>query len=98
MDELGELQSWYQAQCDGDWEHSWGVQIETLDNPGWQLRIDLTATDRFGLPFERVEVDNHDLGWMHCWVEGGVFHAAGGPQMLRPMLRIFLDWPRVAGN
>jgi len=29
------IQDWYRRQCDGDWEHSYGVKIETLDNPGW---------------------------------------------------------------
>jgi hypothetical protein len=29
------LQAWYAEQCDGDWEHQFGVSVETLDNPGW---------------------------------------------------------------
>ena len=29
------LQGWYMAHCDDDWEHSFGVTIETIDNPGW---------------------------------------------------------------
>ena len=29
------LQKWYKSQCNGDWEHSFGIKIETLDNPGW---------------------------------------------------------------
>jgi len=37
---LTELQAWYVVQCDGDWEHTYGVKIETLDNPGWMLRVD----------------------------------------------------------
>ncbi|MFE4959105.1 Imm53 family immunity protein [Streptomyces sp. NPDC056653] len=28
------LQNRYAQQCDGDWEHEWGVKIATLDNPG----------------------------------------------------------------
>ncbi|GHB54781.1 hypothetical protein GCM10010331_48120 [Streptomyces xanthochromogenes] len=32
---LDRLQSWYSAQCNGDWEHEWGIKIDTLDNPGW---------------------------------------------------------------
>ncbi|MGW1432997.1 Imm53 family immunity protein [Streptomyces sp. NPDC002431] len=39
------LQGWYSAQCDEDWEHEWGVRINTLDNPGWSVRIDLEDTD-----------------------------------------------------
>lgn len=29
------LQKWYKSQCDGDWEHEYGIKIETVDNPGW---------------------------------------------------------------
>jgi len=28
------LQEWYLEQCNGDWEHEFGIKIETLDNPG----------------------------------------------------------------
>ena len=26
------LEEWYKSQCDGDWEHLFGVEIGTLDN------------------------------------------------------------------
>lgn len=26
------LQMWYVAQCDDEWEHAYGIKIETLDN------------------------------------------------------------------
>lgn len=35
------LQNWYKSQCDGDWEHYYGIKIETLDNPGWDVSIDI---------------------------------------------------------
>jgi len=28
------LQDWYAARCYGDWEHEFGINIRTLDNPG----------------------------------------------------------------
>ena len=42
------LQRWYVAQCDSEWEHSYGVSIDTLDNSGWTLRIDLAGTSLEG--------------------------------------------------
>jgi len=45
MDTLSELQKWYEAECDGNWEHHYGVKIDTLDNPGWLVTIDLTDTN-----------------------------------------------------
>jgi hypothetical protein len=44
MSSLDFLQRWYAEQCDGKWEHSYGVRIETLDNPGWQITVDLNGT------------------------------------------------------
>jgi hypothetical protein len=49
------LQNWYAAPCDGDWEHSYGVQIETLDNPGWYVIISLADTPLEGTTFEPVD-------------------------------------------
>jgi len=33
-DDLTWLMNWYVAQCDGDWEHRFGFEIGTLENPG----------------------------------------------------------------
>ena len=41
MDILQDLAKWYTAQCNGEWEHSCGLKIDTLDNPGWIVTIDL---------------------------------------------------------
>jgi immunity protein 53 of polymorphic toxin system len=44
-DPIAFLETWFLSQCDGDWEHDARIEISTLDNPGWYLSIDLTATD-----------------------------------------------------
>jgi hypothetical protein len=54
-DVLAELQRWYLDQCDGDWEHAYGITIDTLDNPGWSLRIDLTETPLSDREYRRAE-------------------------------------------
>ncbi|QDU82836.1 hypothetical protein Pla110_45990 [Polystyrenella longa] len=41
-DDLLALQAWYHYRCDGEWEHRYGLTIETCDNPGWQISF----TDR----------------------------------------------------
>jgi hypothetical protein len=40
-DLLSQLQAWYLAHYDGDWEHGNGVSISTPDNPGWSIEIAL---------------------------------------------------------
>jgi hypothetical protein len=36
---IEQIQGWYAAQCNGDWEHRYGVSIDTLDNPGWSVTL-----------------------------------------------------------
>src|SRR5688500_14510280 len=94
--ELRELQEWYESQCDGDWEHSYGVRIETLDNPGWLVKIDLEDTDLEGREFSEVSNLAPEREWIHCKVSEGKFSGAGGASMLNHILRAFLDWARGA--
>jgi hypothetical protein len=49
------LENLYSSNCDGDWEHSYGIRIETLDNPGWAIRINLEDTVLEHKSFENVE-------------------------------------------
>ena len=44
MDNIKKLQEWYIKQCNGEWDHLYGITIETLDNPGWSVQIDLEHT------------------------------------------------------
>jgi hypothetical protein len=101
-DELSWLMNWYVAQCDGDWEHRFGLEIGTLDNPGWSLAIDLAGT-----PWERRSFDpvSHNLteeeraegpiGDKHWWaasIEDSTFKAFGGPRDLPAMIGLFREW------
>jgi len=64
MSTVQELQTWYQAQCNGKWEHTCGVKIETLDNPGWSLTIDLAETNLSGRSFTKIDRSSEiQLGW-----------------------------------
>ena len=64
MDVFEKLNEWYQSNCDGDWEHNFGVNIETLDNPGWIVKIDLYYTELEDKPFEEIEINNGDDDWL----------------------------------
>ncbi|MBG6154573.1 MAG: Imm53 family immunity protein [Roseibium album] len=45
---ISQIEKWFAANCDGDWEHQGGLTIKTLDNPGWSVRLDLdTIEHRF---------------------------------------------------
>lgn len=94
MDQLTRLRNWYAAQCDGDWKHSYGIKIDTLDNPGWLLSVDLADTELQDKDFESIfrGHSEDDSDWLHCKVESDKFEAAGGVPNLPEMLEAFLVW------
>ena len=84
------LQQWYASQCNGDWEHSYGVKIDTLDNPGWILTVDLDETELSGLTIERDRADRSETDWAQHEVSKNKFIACGGPFNLEELIRRFL--------
>lgn len=98
MDTLTRLQQWYASQCDGDWEHRYGIQIETLDNPGWLVMVHLHGTQLLNRPFTPLEEGTGNEGhpelprWISCFVRDGIWHGAGDESQLERMLVVFVDW------
>ena len=85
-DPLALLQHWYLSRCDGEWEHQRGITIESLDNPGWRIAIDLGAmVERDWTTVERTERD-----WLHWRATSGRFEAGCGPLNLAEAIRVFL--------
>jgi hypothetical protein len=91
------LLSWYETQCDGDWEHQFGVEIATLDNPGWQIKVDLTGTPLESIGLAPQRVDRTDSDWYQIWADGNRFEAACGPLNLREVLAVFESFARREG-
>ena len=88
-------------QCDNDWEHSYGVEIGTLDNPGWTLKIDLRDTPLEGRPFSKAmngepasELDEWKRtgSWWVAEVKEGAFEAVCGPLDLPSVISVFREW------
>ncbi|MFW6720090.1 immunity 53 family protein [Streptomyces sp. MAR4 CNY-716] len=89
---LRRLDGWYAAQCDGDWEHGYGVRIETLDNPGWLVRVDLVGTDREGATLAGEPAREDDDAWLHRSADGQVLRVACGPGQLARALRATVEF------
>jgi Immunity protein 53 len=101
MDPFARLASWYEQQCDGEWEHHSGVSIESLDNPGWKLEVDLKpapadqeartiAVD--GSPPTTENGYRNGPSWMVCEVRDGKFMGAGDPSRLVELVSRFLAY------
>ncbi len=102
-DDLTWLTQWYLAQCDEDWEQQSGITIDTLDNPGWSLSVDLDGTTLEGRAFsavydgvsaeeQPVQGGDGDVPWLVCRVDGTKFKAWGGPRDLGRMIQTFRSW------
>ncbi len=91
-DELTRLQAWYAAHCDGEWEHTNGIRIDTLDNPGWSVVVDLAGTGLAGIPLPERSEDDGEGRWLHVAVRERRFKGHGGPAMLPRLVSTFLDW------
>ncbi|TXS54207.1 immunity 53 family protein [Streptomyces sp. t39] len=89
---LAWLQDWYAKQCDGDWEHEWGVKIATLDNPGWTLTVDLEETDLEGRDYPRRDLTRSPQDWVRAWTAENTFRATCGPGNLTEVLALFRTW------
>ena len=86
---------WYQSHCDDSWEHQYGVRLETLDNPGWQLTVDLIHTDLQGRTMievrEGIAPGDHPVAprWIHCFVRDNKFQGACDPTQVARLFETF---------
>ena len=101
MNNFDRLDRWYINQCNGDWEHQYGIVIETLDNPGWWVKIDLIGTSLEGKEFEEISEginkSHHPISddWIHCRLDNNKFDGAGDPIKLERIISVFLDWAEI---
>lgn len=86
------IEEWYKSQCDGEWEHLFGIKIYTLDNPGWRIVIDLSDTVLENKVYDGYQAIINDNDWINCLVKEGCFHGAGDPSKLEEILSQFKEW------
>lgn len=89
MDMLGWLVQWYKRNCNGEWEHFYGIKIETLDNPGWYVRIDLSETNYQQSDVKILEDDSAENDWIKCSITNNVFEGFGDSSKLENILEHF---------
>jgi hypothetical protein len=104
MEDFQYLVDWYRGQCNGVWEHQQGVNLQSLDNPGWLLKVDLVGTNLEHSPFQPLSLgvsndgDPIEASWMKCQVQQGQFTAACSPDMLDHALETFQLWSSLYAN
>ena len=91
MELLDWIQNWFKDHCDGDWEHGEGIQITTIDNPGWEIEIDISKTSIAGMSIKWIlnEKGKHD--WYGVKIENQKFIASGDSGKLVFLLGLFRE-------
>lgn len=89
MKALEWLEWWYEEACDGNWEHLYGISIDTLDNPGWKVRIDLRETEFEDMCMDKIVQDNGERDWYTCRIENRIFEGCGDCRKLKTIITIF---------
>ena len=86
--DLAWLQDWYRSNCDGTWEHTNGAKIDTLDNPGWRVEVDVgdSAAD------SHLQRQSSEYDWIVCRVTNGKFTGAGGTENLSEIIATLRSW------
>jgi hypothetical protein len=83
------LQNWFHSQCDEDWEHEHQIVIQTIDNPGWNLIIDINDTIWKDLNTSWVFFENNETDWYGYKCENGIFNASGDLKKLDFLINLF---------
>ena len=89
MNVLKWLEDWYSKKCNGDWEHTFGLQINTIDNPGWSISIDIKETSLEGLQIPYACFENSEDDWYCYKVENDKYDAFGDASKLEFLLLNF---------
>ncbi|WP_343672539.1 immunity 53 family protein [Chitinophaga sp.] len=86
---LAWISQWMNAQCNGDWEHMYGIKIGTTDNPGWYITIDLVDTELEDLEMETDVTENAEDDWFFYKVRDKQYFGAGDLNKLEFLLYAF---------
>ncbi len=84
------LQKWFKDQTDGNWEHEVIIKIESIDNPGWSIEIDLMKSDIIPIEWRLFEIS--DDNWLGYKFEDNIFYIAGDANKLDLSIRVFQEF------
>ncbi len=90
------LTEWFDSQCNGDWEHCYGIDIRNDSGSTWSLEIDIAYTELDNQLFDSFDIKRSEKDWASCLIKpanmGNVLYCYGGLSNLPEMLRIFRNW------
>ncbi len=92
---VNKIQQWYKSNCDGDWEHTYGIDIMFVDSKSWKISIDLAQTvyEDLSLP-TRIE-NRSTYDWFEYQVSNATFTANCGCLSLAETLNAFCSLVKI---
>jgi len=91
MEILDWIQNWFKDNCDGNWEKDEVIQITTLDNPGWEVEIDISNTSIANIKINRILNESSPQDWYGVKIENQKFNASGDSGKLKFLLGLFKE-------
>ncbi|WP_339841273.1 immunity 53 family protein [uncultured Maribacter sp.] len=91
MEILDWIQEWFKDNCDGNWEHGEVIQITTIDNPGWEVEIDISNTSIATMNLEWILNEKSKDDWYGVKIMNQKFIAAGDAGKLKFLLGLFKE-------
>ena len=85
------IENWLASQCDGDWEHEYGIKIYTTSNPGWTILIDLEYTGIENLNIDVGTIEKGEDDWFFYHIKNKKFTASGDTSKLEFLLMQFKE-------
>ncbi len=100
MEILEWLQEWFNANCNGEWEHKFKIRIETVDNPGWMANIEIEETILEDKEFDEQDYELNEFDWKYNRIFDKIldkpinkkFMGVGDPNKLLEILLDFRKW------
>lgn len=87
-DVINYIQTWYSSKCDGNWEHSYGLDISNIDNPGWKVKIN----GEHGKKPMTNGYENDENDWIDITATESDFIGYGGVDKLNDILISACTW------
>lgn len=86
---------WYKDLCDAGLDCKRRIMISTLENPGWDLCVDLHGTKLETKEQILISVDRTEEDWFRCFTKEGYFNGPGGLSNLFEILDIFTQFRKI---
>lgn len=83
------LQEWYISVLDNKTNSSTRIKIDTMDNPGWIMYIDLSNTEHEYCNVEKMSITRSKNDWIVLHITDNIFTIYSGPQNLEEIISIF---------